>query len=149
MFFSDHSQEFCTYRPIWWHRWIRNNLACLWWLVENCIFWKLLENKGRWPVSRTETVNKGTSERFWEIWRVRYSFSSEQPEKWLQKEASHPLSQLCCVMTIIGNQGLVLQLDKEGSVQLYLILLRDERRTKNVLHFLLSELWLHFLSPNV
>lgn len=71
----------------------------------------------------------------------------DQPENWLAKEASYALTDLCCIMTIIGNQGLVLQLDrKDGNMQLYLILLRDERRTKNALHFLLGEL---FFSPQL
>lgn len=66
---------------------------------------------------------------------------SEQPEKWLVQEASFPLQHLVCIMTIIGHQGLVLHLGKDQSTtQLYLLLLRDNRRTRNSLHFLLGAL---------
>ena len=39
--------------------------------------------------------------------------------------------------TIIGQQGLILHLGKDAiSSQLFLLLLRDDRRTRNAIHFL-------------
>lgn len=65
--------------------------------------------------------------------RITQSNSSEQPESWLNLEISYPLSQLVSMLTVIGNQGVVL---KFGTALPHLVLLRDQRRTKNVTHFL-------------
>lgn len=58
---------------------------------------------------------------------------SEQPEKWLNLESSFPLGQLVTIMSLIGHQGLVL---KFGNTASHLLLLRDQRRTRNVIVFL-------------
>jgi hypothetical protein len=56
------------------------------------------------------------------------SINSEQPEKWLSLETSYPLNQLVNMLIVIGNRGVVL---KFGTSWSHLILLRDQRRTKN------------------
>jgi hypothetical protein len=56
------------------------------------------------------------------------SINSEQPEKWLSLETSYPLYHLINMLIVIGNRGVVL---KFGTSWSHLILLRDQRRTKN------------------
>ena len=65
---------------------------------------------------------------------------TDQPEKWLNLEATYPLSQLIGLSTVIGHQGLALQLGSTRQCWPYLLLLGDQRRTKNVAHFLLASL---------
>lgn len=62
---------------------------------------------------------------------------SNEPDKWLQPESSFLLSHLTSLMATIGYQGLVIQFQ---SATVNLILLRDQRRTKNVAHFIASAL---------
>ena len=63
-----------------------------------------------------------------------------EPEKWLQPESSFLLSHLTALMATIGYQGLVLQFQPSTTSAVHLVLLRDQRRTKNVAHFIASAL---------